>query len=131
MPLLAVPVSFELPPFAQNGGGFCSIVLVVLSNVAVLVMPPNDEEGLAMQKDDSRLPRDNFLDCLKKKERIWLDAFEKKADFTRRMKEKEEQRKMDAKRDNVSTIQAMGGRDNPFGAQRGAVAAVSVGRGVG
>ena len=31
-----------------------------------------------------------------------------------RLKEQEERRKTDAKRDNVNTIRALGGRDNPF-----------------
>jgi hypothetical protein len=42
--------------------------------------------------------------------------FEEKAGITQRMKEKDKQRKTDAKQDNVSTIQALGGRDIPFGA---------------
>lgn len=58
--------------------------------------------------------RGNSMERLREKERIKLDAFELKSAIARKNKEKEEKRKYDAKRGNVCTIQAMGGRDNPF-----------------
>jgi hypothetical protein len=59
--------------------------------------------------------RGDSMERLREKERIKLQAFEEKSEITRKNEEKEERRKMDAKRDNVSTIQALGGRgDNPF-----------------
>ncbi len=36
--LSAVPVSSELPPFTQHGGGLCAIILKAFSNVAVPVI---------------------------------------------------------------------------------------------
>ncbi len=47
------------------------------------------------------------------------------------MKEKDEQRKTDAKRDNVSTFQALSGRDIPLERGERAAAAGRVRRGVG
>jgi len=58
--------------------------------------------------------RDDSVERMREKENIKLDAFERKAEINRRNKEKEERRKRDVKRDNVSTIQALGGRDNPW-----------------
>ena len=58
--------------------------------------------------------RGDSMERLREKERIKLDAFELKSAIARKNKEKEEKRKYDAKRGNVCTIQAMGGRDNPF-----------------
>ena len=58
--------------------------------------------------------RDDSMERLREKERIKLDAFELKSAIARKNKEKEEKRKYDAKRGNVCTMQAMGGRDNPF-----------------
>ncbi len=50
LPSPALPVSSELPLFAQHGGGLCVIVLIALSNVAVPVIyavscPPMMERG--------------------------------------------------------------------------------------
>jgi hypothetical protein len=54
------------------------------------------------------------MERLQEKERIELNIFEQKTEIPCRYKEKEERHKMDANRDNVSMIQALGGRDNPF-----------------
>jgi hypothetical protein len=54
------------------------------------------------------------MERLREKERIKLDAFEQKTAIACRNKEKDKRRKMDAKRDNMSRIQALGGRNNPF-----------------
>ena len=51
---------------------------------------------------------------LVEKERIKLQAFEEKSRIVSKIKEQEERRKTDAKRSNVSTIQALGGSGNPF-----------------
>jgi hypothetical protein len=58
--------------------------------------------------------RDDSVERMREKENIKLDAYERKTEINRRNKEKEERRKRDAKTDNVSTIQALGGRDNPW-----------------
>jgi len=57
---------------------------------------------------------DDSMERMREKENIKLDAYKRKAEINRRNKEKEERRKRDVKRDNVSTIQALGGRDNPW-----------------
>jgi hypothetical protein len=58
--------------------------------------------------------RGDSMERLCEKERIRLNAFKLKSGIARKNKEKEEKRKYDAKHDNACTIQAMGGRDNPF-----------------
>ncbi len=58
--------------------------------------------------------RDDSMERLQEKERIKLDAFEQKTVIAHRNKEKEERCKTDAKRNNVSRIQALGGRENTF-----------------
>ena len=48
--------------------------------------------------------RDDSVERMQVKEKIKLDAYEQKAEINRRNKEKEEQRKSDVKRENVSTM---------------------------
>jgi hypothetical protein len=67
--------------------------------------------GISSKKHDSR---GDSMERLREKELIKLQAYEEKSEITRRVKAKEERRKRDAKHENVSTIQALGGRDNPF-----------------
>jgi hypothetical protein len=79
------------------------------------------------KKDVDQLTRQNgkeaswgdSIDCYREKERIRLDAFEERTLITHRNKEKEDKQKSDAKQNYVSTIQALGGSNNPFeGAKR-------------
>ncbi len=70
-----------------------------------------------LQQADFRLSRGDSVECYCEKERIKLAAFEEKTVISHKNKEREEQCKTDAKQDNVRTIQAMGGRANPFDAK--------------
>jgi hypothetical protein len=70
-----------------------------------------------LQQADSRPSRGDFFEHYLEKERIKRAAFEEKTAISHRNTIKEEQCKTDAKQDNVSTIQAMSNRDNPFGAK--------------
>jgi hypothetical protein len=60
--------------------------------------------------------RGDLIERLHEKEQIKLDAFKQKSAILHKHKEKEERWKMDAKAncENVCTIQALGGRGNPF-----------------
>jgi hypothetical protein len=73
--------------------------------------------------------RGDSMERLHEKEQIKLDAFEQKSAILRKHKEKEEHQKMDAKLENVCTIQVLGGRDNPLckGIVVAAAAAATVG----
>jgi hypothetical protein len=53
--------------------------------------------------------RGNYMEWLREKEHIKLDAFKLKSVLAWKNKEKEEKRKMDAKHDNVCTIQVLCG----------------------
>ena len=70
-----------------------------------------------LQQADFRASRSDSVERYPEKERIKLAVFEVKIAISRQNKEKENQCKADAKRDNVKRIQLMGGRDNLFAAK--------------
>jgi hypothetical protein len=70
-----------------------------------------------LQQANFPLSRGDSVECYCEKERIKLALFEEKTVISCRNMEKEDQCKTDAKQNNVSTMQAMGGRANPFDAK--------------
>jgi hypothetical protein len=79
-----------------------------------------------LQQADFQLSRGDSVISYSKKERIKPAVFEEKTAISRQNKEKEDQRKTDAKHNNVNTSQLTGSRDNPYLQRGGTVAAGSI-----